>query len=102
MSYDLSKHFLATYYIESRQTLQTVAHTIADIESTGGWSGPGDPTELFQQCHAQIGEIREIEPGKGEIDILFPTMNLNLREAAFPGLWLTMIGGGTHALLAYE
>jgi ribulose 1,5-bisphosphate carboxylase large subunit-like protein len=75
---------------------------IADIETTGGWSGPGEPTRLFQQCHAQVGAIREVEPGKGEIDILFPTTNLNLDEAAFPGLWLTMIGGGTHALLAYE
>src|SRR5690606_36876754 len=28
--------------------------------------------------------------------------NLNLEDGAFPGLWLTMIGGGTHALLAYE
>jgi ribulose 1,5-bisphosphate carboxylase large subunit-like protein len=102
MAYDLSKHFLATYYIESRQDLQSVAQMIADIETTGGWSGPGEPTELFQQCHAQVGAIREVEPGKGEIDILFPTTNLNLEEAAFPGLWLTMIGGGTHALLAYD
>jgi ribulose 1,5-bisphosphate carboxylase large subunit-like protein len=102
MTYDLSKHFLATYYIESRQDLQSVAQTIADVETTGGWSGPSRPTELFEQCHAQVGAIREVEPGKGEIDILFPTINLNLPEAAFPGLWLTMIGGGTHALLAYE
>ena len=64
--------------------------------------GTGEPTELYLQCRAQVGEIREITPGQGEVDILFPTVNLNLEEAAFPGLWLTMIGGGTHALVAYE
>ena len=102
MSNDLSNHFLATYYVESQQDLRHVAQTIADIESTGPWLGTGEPTELYLQCRAQIGEIREEAPGKGEVDILFPTINLNLEEAAFPGLWLTMIGGGTHALLAYE
>jgi ribulose 1,5-bisphosphate carboxylase large subunit-like protein len=100
--YDLSKHFLATYYIESEQDLCQVAGKIADIESTGPWLGTGKPTELYRQCRAEVGEIREAAPGKGEIDILFPTINLNLEEAAFPGLWLTMIGGGTHALTAYK
>jgi len=102
MSYDLNDHFLATYYIEAQQDLHQVAETIADIESTGKWLGTGQPTPLFLRCRAQVGEVREISPGKGEVDILFPTLNLNLEEAAFPGLWLTMIGGGTHALVAYE
>ncbi|OQW93890.1 MAG: hypothetical protein BWK79_08770 [Beggiatoa sp. IS2] len=102
MSYPLTEHFLATYYIESTQPLPQVAATIADIESTGPWLGTGQPTELYLHCRAEVGEIREFAPGCGEIDILFPTANLNWEEAAFPGLWLTMIGGGTHALLAYE
>ncbi|OQW91140.1 MAG: hypothetical protein BWK79_17675 [Beggiatoa sp. IS2] len=102
MSDPLTKHFLATYYIESKQDLRQVAETIADIESTGQWLGTGQPTELYLQCRAEVGAIREHAPGQGEIDILFPIINLNLEEAAFPGLWLTMIGGGTHALIAYE
>jgi len=102
VSYNLTDHFLATYYIESRQALREVAETIADIESTGQWLGTGQPTELFKRCRAVVGEVREEAPGRGEIDILFPLVNLNLEEAAFPGIWLTMIGGGTHALVAYE
>ena len=102
MGYDLHQHFVATYYIESSLGLEKVADTLATIESTGKWSGPGDPTPLFRQCQAQVGEIRTIEPGKGEIDIIFPLINLNLEEAAFADLWLTMVGGGTHALTAYE
>lgn len=102
MSHFDQHYFIATYYIESKQDLQQVAQSIADIESTGQWLGTGTPTELYQQCRAEVGEIRTFEAGKGEIDILFPLKNLNLAEAAFPGLWLTMIGGGTHALLAYE
>ena len=102
MDYDLSKHFVATYYIETKQELRQVAETMADIESTGKWLGTGEPTDLYLQCRAEVGAVREVAPGKGEVDILFPTINLNLEEAAFPSLWLTMIGGGTHALIAYE
>lgn len=102
MAYDPNKTFTATYYVEAKQDLRQVAETIAEIESTGKWLGTGEPTALYLECRAEVGEVREIAPGKGEVDILFPVINLNLDEAAFPGLWLTMIGGGTHALLAYE
>jgi ribulose-bisphosphate carboxylase large chain len=102
MDYHLTDHFLATYYIEAQQDLRRVAETIADIESTGQWLGTGEPTPLFKRCRAEVGEVREAAPGSGEVDILFPLVNLNLEEAAFPGIWLTMIGGGTHALVAYE
>lgn len=102
MDYNLNHHFLATYYIEAKQDLRQVAETIAAIESTGPWLGSSEPTPLYKQCCAEVGEIRAHAPGQGEIDILFPLINLNLAEAAFPGLWLTLIGGGTHALVAYE
>lgn len=102
MPKDENATFTATYYIEAQQDLQQVAETIADIESTGKWLGTGEPTELYKKCRAHVADVRETAPGKGEIDIHFPVINLNLEEAAFPGLWLTMIGGGTHALLAYE
>ena len=102
MQYDLKNYFAAKYYVESEQPLKAVAEKIADIESTGAWLGTGKPTELFLNCHAQVADIRETSPGKGEFDILFPTINLNMETAAFPSLWLTMIGGGTHALAAYE
>jgi ribulose 1,5-bisphosphate carboxylase large subunit-like protein len=96
------KYFSATYYVESEQPLENVAEQIADIESTGPWLGTGKPTQLYLDCRAQVSEIRETSPGKGEFDILFPVANLNIEEAAFPSLWLTMIGGGTHALATYE
>jgi len=102
MKYNMDDHFIATYYVESPQPLKRVAETIADIESTGPWLGTGEPTELYKKCRAEVGEIREESKGKGEFDILFPVINLNMETAAFPSLWLTMIGGGTHALAAYE
>jgi ribulose 1,5-bisphosphate carboxylase large subunit-like protein len=100
--YNLNGHFLATYYIESEQALRGVAQAIAEIETTGGWLGTGQPTELYRACRGEIADVREVAPGKGEIDILFPLINLNLEEAAFPDIWLTMIGGGTHAMTVYE
>lgn len=102
MKHDYQDYFVATYYVESPQPLHKVAETIADIESTGPWLGTGEPTELYMDCRAKIGEVREKSKGKGEFDILFPALNLNMGTAAFPSLWLTMIGGGTHALAAYE
>jgi ribulose 1,5-bisphosphate carboxylase large subunit-like protein len=102
MSYDLTRNFVATYYIEAKPPLAEVAETIAEIESTGKWLGTGTPTALFERCRAQVGDIREAAPGQGEIDILFPLENIDWEFGAFPGLWLTMVGGGTHALLLYE
>ncbi len=102
MPYQLKDHFAATYYVESDLPLKDVAARIADIESTGPWLGTGEPTELYLQCRAEVADVRETSPGKGEFDIFFPTANLNMETAAFPSLWLTMIGGGTHALAAYE
>ena len=102
MNYIKEDYFVATYYVESPQPLAKVAETIADIESTGSWLGTGEPTDLYKNCRAEVGEIREESKGKGEFDILFPVINLNMESAAFPSLWLTMIGGGTHALAAYE
>jgi ribulose 1,5-bisphosphate carboxylase large subunit-like protein len=102
MSKPLNGHFWATYYIESSQDLRRVAETIADVESTGGWLGTGQPTELYLKCRAHVADVREVAPGKGEVDILFPLINLDLDEAAFVGLWLTMIGGGTHAMTIYD
>ena len=102
MNYELKDHFAARYYVESELPLKEVAEKIADIESTGPWLGTGKPTPLYQKCRAEVADVREVEHGKGEFDIFFPTANLNMEIAAFPSLWLTMIGGGTHALAAYE
>ena len=92
----------ATYYIEAKDDLYSVARAIAEIETTGKWSGPGEPSALFRECQGEVAAVREFAPGKGEIDLLFPLVNLNLEEVPFPSLWLTMVGGGTHALLAYS
>jgi ribulose 1,5-bisphosphate carboxylase large subunit-like protein len=102
MRYELKDYFAATYYVESDLPLKKVAEKIADIESTGPWLGTGEPTKLYLSCRAEVADVRESAPGKGEFDIFFPTANLNMETAAFPSLWLTMIGGGTHALAAYE
>jgi len=102
MSTILDNHFLATYYVESKEPLEKVGRTIASMESTGGWSGEGQSSRLFLECDAHVAAVRETAPGKGEVDILFPTINLNMEDGAYANLWLTMIGGGTHALLAYD
>lgn len=99
----METHFLATYYLETQGDLHRVAAEMVELETTGQWMGlEGEPTSLFTACRGEVVEVREESPGKGEVVLAFPLINLNLEEAAFPGLWLTMIGGGTHALKLYE
>jgi ribulose-bisphosphate carboxylase large chain len=93
---------LTTYYIETKGDLRRVAEHMVELETTGAWQGPGAPTELFQRCRGEVHSVEEVEPGKGLVRLLFPLINMNLEEAAFPSLWLTMVGGGTHALNTYE
>lgn len=102
MAHDRSDSLLATYYIETQGDLRRVAEHMVELETTGSWQGAGRPTELFERCRGEVYSIDEVEPGKGTVSCLFPLINLNLEEAAFPSLWLTMVGGGTHALNTYE
>ena len=103
MKYTLNDEFLATFYIETDQNLRTIAEQIACLETTGHWhKADKKASDLFKQCMGKVGEVRETSPGIGEMDILFPLVNINLEEGAFAGLWLTMVGGGTHALTAYR
>jgi len=99
----LHNEFLATFYIETDKTLREIADQIASLETTGEWHlSSEEASDLFKKCSGKVGDIRETSPGKGEIDILFPLININLEEGAFAGIWLTMVGGGTHALTAYH
>jgi ribulose 1,5-bisphosphate carboxylase large subunit-like protein len=99
----METHFLATYYLETQGDLHRVAAEMVTLETTGQWMGlEGEPTPLFTACRGEVVEVREQAPGRGEVVLAFPLVNLNLEEAAFPGLWLTMVGGGTHALKLYE
>lgn len=102
MRHDLNDSLLATYYIETKGDLRRVAEHMVELETTGAWQGAGEPTALFRQCTGEVYEVKEVAPGKGTVSVLFPLINLNLEEAAYPSLWLTMVGGGTHALNTYE
>src|SRR5690554_7013458 len=102
MPHSLGDAVLATYYIETEGDLRRVAEHMVELETTGAWQGAGEPTALFKECRGEVYEVNEVEPGKGTVSVLFPLINMNLEEAAYPSLWLTMVGGGTHALTTYE
>ena len=91
----------ATYYIETEKDLHSVAATLAELETTGKWSGAGEPAELFLRCRGEVLDVSETEKGKGNVTLLFPMENFNMEESAFSSLWLYMIGGATHALVDY-
>ncbi len=98
----MQEYFTATYYLETQRSLADVAAEMVEIETTGKWSGPGEPSPLFRACQGEVVRVDEHAAGKGLVTLAFPLINLNLADAAFASLWLTMVGGGTHALKSYE
>ena len=92
----------ATFYIETKQSLSKVAERVAEIETTANWMAQTPPSELFLQCKGEVAEVNEVAPGKGTFTILFPLCNMDLERDAFASLWLSMVGGGTFALVDYE
>ncbi|MEW6751335.1 MAG: RuBisCO large subunit C-terminal-like domain-containing protein [Candidatus Latescibacterota bacterium] len=93
---------LATYYLETDHDLARVAREVIVLETTGGWDGPGEPPPLFARCTGRVVEVHEERPGVGTVTVAFPLENFDLETSAFTSAWLSMVGGGTHALLAYR
>ncbi len=93
---------VATYYIETQGDLHKVAEELVVLETTAKWVAPGEPTELYRQSCGEVWEVNESGPGQGTISLLYPIYNFDIDQSAFPGLWLSMIGGPTFALASYE
>ena len=98
----MADEMLATYYLETDGDLGQVARDVIVLETTGGWDGPGPAPPLFERCTGRVVEVQEQRPGAGTVTVAFPVENFNLEESAFASAWLSMVGGGTHALLAYH
>jgi len=92
----------ATYYIETREDLAKVAEDLVVLETTAKWTGQTAPTPLYQESTGEVLDVKTIERGKGFITLLYPISNFDIETSAFPCLWLSMIGGPTFALAAYE
>ena len=93
----------AVYYIETNNNLQEVAEFLVELETTGKWSGKSkNPSDLFNACKGEVLKVKELERGKGYITLLYPLKNFNMEESAFSCVWLSMIGGATHALIDYK
>ncbi len=92
---------VATFYIETGQSLHKVAERVAEIETTANWMARTPPTPLFLECKGEVAEVNEVAPGKGTFTVYFPLRNMDLEHDAFSSTWLSMIGGGTFALVDY-
>jgi len=92
----------AKYYIETDGELARVGDDLAEIETTGKWSGGTPPTELFLESKGYVHQIEEFEKGKGYVTLAIPMINLDMENSAFTALWLYMVGGATHALISYN
>jgi len=101
-THTLNDSLVATFYLESSKSLRSVGAAIAELETTGKWLGKETPTELFGECKGEVAEVNEIAPGKGTVTLVFPLRNFALESAAFASIWLTLIGGGTFALVEYD
>jgi len=102
MTHSLGNYLLARYYVETTGNIERVADRLATMETTGGWIFKTDPTERYASCKGKVHLIEEREKGKGFVLLLFPLSNLNLKEAAFTDLWLSMIGGAAFDMIDYS
>jgi len=93
---------VATYYIETKGDLAKVARELVVLETTAPWVAATAPTDLYRQAVGEVLEVKSTGPGRGYISLLYPIINMDIEESAFPCLWLSMIGGPTFALASYE
>jgi ribulose 1,5-bisphosphate carboxylase large subunit-like protein len=93
---------VATYYIESPNPLDQVAEELVVLETSAKWTGVADPTDLYSESVGEVLDVEETGKGRGTIRLLYPLVNFDLEDSAFPCLWLSMIGGPTFALASYE
>lgn len=102
MSTLAEQHLTGKYYLETDGNLADVARSMIVMETTGGWDGPGEEPVLFHQATGELLDVQEDAPGRGTVTVAFPLVNFDMVDSAFASLWLSMIGGGTHALLSYR
>jgi ribulose 1,5-bisphosphate carboxylase large subunit-like protein len=57
---------------------------------------------LYRWSVGEVLEVKSVAPGRGFVTLLYPVVNMDIEESAFPCLWLSMIGGPTFALASYE
>lgn len=93
---------VATYYIETKGDLAQVAKELVVLETTAPWVAATEPTDLYLRAVGEVLEVKQTGAGRGYISLLYPIVNMDLEESAFPCLWLSMIGGPTFALASYE
>ena len=93
---------VATYYIETKGDLRRVAEDLVVLETTAKWTGDGDPTPLYLESVGEVLDVKPVGEGCGYVSLLYPISNMDIENSAFPCLWLSMIGGPTFALAAYE
>src|SRR3972149_4880568 len=98
----MKKDVIATYYIETKENLKSIAQKMAFEETTGGWSSPNEGTVLLKKATGKVLDVKEMSKGKGIVRILIPTINMNLDEAAFPHLWMFIAGGPAFELTCYR
>ncbi len=69
MALTSGENLIATYYLETDQDLQQVARAMVEMETTGGWDSPGEPSGLFARCTKHIIEVNEQAPGAGTVRV---------------------------------
>lgn len=97
-----NQEVIVTYYVETDEDLKSVAERIAFEETTGGWSISSETTELLKDATGKVVDIDEIAKGKGIIRLSFPGINMNLKDAVYPSLWMFMAGGPVFELSCYK
>lgn len=96
-------YMTATYRLEaSSGDMAAVARRLVDLETTGGYAEGEAVSDLFRRCTGEVLRIEHETPQRAVVELAFPLESFDLEGNAFASLWLTLVGGATHALLDYE
>jgi ribulose 1,5-bisphosphate carboxylase large subunit-like protein len=93
---------VATYRLEAAGDIGAIAKRLVELETTGGYGEGEVASDLLRRCTGQVLGIEHETPQRAVVRLAFPLENFDLERNAFASLWLTLVGGATHALLDYE
>jgi len=84
---------VAQFYIETDNDFVETAKETVRHETQGKWDRPGVPTELFSRSGGFLLDYELAGPGKGVAALAYPLHNMDLENAAFTSVWVSMVTG---------
>jgi ribulose 1,5-bisphosphate carboxylase large subunit-like protein len=84
---------VAQFFMETEGNLVETAKETVRHETIGKWERSAAPSELFERSAGYLLDCEETGPNRGLVTFAYPLHNLDLPNAAFTGIWVSMVTG---------